>query len=447
MHYRFRYLRTLVVILPLLAMMPALGIGSFKATPVALAAACAGGPVIDGITLDECVDHSFTIGSNTRNVRVWYTNNQVTANREVDGVTKVMSHWVADDNQPFQVAQAVETAWRRVFLDSGHEPYINGCSRLNIQLEDGDGWGGIAYWASPGNCNIGIDAPMVNNGVTADDRATVAHEIQHYTQYSYDAGCYGYLRPNYPGDSEFVEGYADLGMDSTSAEIDALGYSGNGYNPTSSMYAKSYGNRFNKYFIEQLGTIGVPSDPHHHIDAMYEHYEACDAADHLNVLDTLIPNLSGGAKSEQRLFTDFFAANWAFPWADPATQPELTYFDNDGTWTSPTLRQDVTMAGGSQSWPDSTPDLWAARYYQITPQAGCPYVELEVDGAPGANLGINLMAAKTSAPTRVLRSRRSAPTSCAPLQAPASTTGWWWLSIASTTTTTTPSTRPASRPW
>ena len=402
MGQRFRYWR-LVVVLALATGMLATG-GSWDGTRVALAAACAGGPVIDGVTLDECVDRSFMIGSNTRNVRVWYTNNQTTATRTVDGSTLTLSHWVADDTQPSQVAAAVETAWRRYFVDSGNEPYINGCTRLNIQLEDGVGWAGIAYWASPGNCNIGIDAPMINDGVGAGDRAVVAHEMQHYLQYSYDDGCYGYLRPNYPGDSEFVEGYADLGMDSVSAEIDAIGYSGNGYDPSTSMYEKSYGNRFNKYFIEQLGSVGVPSDPQHRIDALYRHYEACDSGDHLNVLDTVIPGLSAGAKSEQRLFTDFFAANWAFPWADPATQPELTYFDNDGTWTSPALRQDVTLAGGSQSWPDSTPDLWAARYYQITPQAGCPYVELEVDGAPGASLGINLLAARTTAPARVLRS-------------------------------------------
>lgn len=399
-----RYWRVLFVILPLLAAMFGAG-GPSEMTPVALAAACAGGPTIDGINLNECIDRSFTIGANTRNVRVWYTNVQTMATRVDGGTTLTLSHWVADDNQPVQVAQAVETAWRRYFTDSGgHEPYINGCSRLNIQLEDGVGWAGIAYWGSSGNCNIGIDAPMIENGVDAGDRAVIAHEVQHYLQYSYDDGCYGYLRPNYPGDSEFVEGYADLGMDSVSAEIDALGYSGNGYDASVSMYNGSYGNRFNKYFIEQLGTVGVPSDPHHKIDAMYRHYEACNAADHLNVLDTLIPSLSAGARNEQRLFTDFFAANWAFPWANATTQPELTYFDNDGSWTSPALRQDASMASGSQSWPDTTPDLWAARYYQVRPQAGCPYVELAVDGAPGANLGINLMAAKTSAPTSVLRS-------------------------------------------
>ena len=35
------------------------------------------------------------------------------------------------------------------------------------------------------------------------------------------------------------------------------------------MYEKSYGNIFNKYFIEQLGTIGAITDPWHHIDALY----------------------------------------------------------------------------------------------------------------------------------------------------------------------------------
>src|SRR5688500_10239531 len=100
------YRTVLWVIMPLLAAMSVAG-GPYELTPVALAAACAGGPVIDGITLDECIDRSFTIGVNTRNVRVWYTNVQTTATRVDDGNTLTLSHWVADDNQPVQVAQAV----------------------------------------------------------------------------------------------------------------------------------------------------------------------------------------------------------------------------------------------------------------------------------------------------------------------------------------------------
>ena len=171
------------------------------------------------------------------------------------------------------------------------------------------------------------------------------------------------------------------------------------------MYDKSYGNIFLKYFIEQLGTIGTPTDPWHHIDAMYHHYEACDNADSLYVLNTLIPSLKPGM-TEKRFFLDFFAANWAKSWADPVTQPELVYTDDDASpyGNLAPATQNVNMAGGAQSWTESTPDDWAARYYQVTPQAGCPYLQAEVDGAAGAQLGINLMAAKTTSPTQVLRS-------------------------------------------
>lgn len=369
-------------------------------------AACAGGPVIDGITLDECITRNFTVGGVGKSIRVWYTKNATTANRTEDGVDYTLEHWINSDAEAQQVAEWFEEAWQRYFADSGHHLYDNGCGNMvNVQMEDGIGWSGIAYWGNPGDCWIGIDSPMVRNG---GGQWTVYHEAQHYLQYSYDAGCYGYLRPNYPDDSEFVEGYADLGADSVDAALDAMGYGGITYDPATSMYDKSYGNIFNKYFIEQLGTIGAPTDPWHRMDALYAHYSECDNQDTLYVLNTLIPTLSGGKWSEREFFLNFFAANWAKDWADPATQPELVYLDDDGNpyGNLAPLTQNINMAGGSQSFIDVTPDDWAARYYQVTPQAGCPYLQMEVDGASGAQLGINLMAAKTSAPTRVLRSAK-----------------------------------------
>jgi hypothetical protein len=373
-----------------------------QVAPAGVAAACAGGPTIDGITLDECVDRTFTVGGVNKTVRVWYTKVANTATRTEDGTTYTLEHWIDTDAQAQQVAAWFEDAWQRYYADSGHHLYDNGCSRLNVQMEDGIGWSGIAYWGSSGNCRIGIDSPMVRGG---GGQWTVYHEAQHYLQYSYDAGCYGYLKPNYPEDSEFVEGYADLGSDTVNAALDATGYGGSTYDASTSMYDKSYGNIFLKYFIEQLGTIGTPTDPWHRIDAMYNHYSACDAADNLYVLDTLIPSLKPGM-TEKKFFLDFFAANWAKDWANPTTQPELVYTDDDASpyGNLASLTQDVTMSGGAQSWTESTPDDWAARYYQVTPQTGCPYLQVEVDGASGAQLGINLMAAKTTAPTTVLRS-------------------------------------------
>lgn len=370
--------------------------------PAGVAAACAGGPTIDGLLLDECVDRTFSVGGVNKTVRVWYTKVVSATTRIEDGTTYNLQHWINSDAEAQQVAAWFEDAWQRYYADGGHHLYDNGCSRLNVQLEDGVGWGGIAYWGSPGNCRIGIDSPMVRNG---GGQSTVYHEAQHYLQYSYDDGCYGYLKPNYPADSEFVEGYADLAADGVVASIDATDFAGIGYNPETSLYEKSYMNVFLKYFIEQLGTIGTPTDPWHHMDAMYRHYEACDDADTLYVLNTLIPSLKSGM-TEKRFFLDFFAANWAKDWANPVTQPELVYTDDDGAayGTLAPTTQSVTMNGGSQSWADSTPDDWAARYYQVFPQAGCPYIQVEVDGAAGAQLGINLMAAKTSSPATVLRS-------------------------------------------
>jgi hypothetical protein len=371
-------------------------------------APCAGGPTIDGILLDECYVHNFDVNGTAKSVTVWYTKNATEATREVDGSTVTLQHWITNDNQAVQVGEWFEDAWVRFHTDSGHHLYDTGCgNNVDVQMEDGVGWSGIAYWASSGNCTIGIDSPMVRTG---GGQRTVYHEAQHYLQYSYDDGCYTDLRVNYDGGSaagnaEFTEGYADLGSDSVDAAVDAAYQMGSSYDPSRSMYDKSYGNRFVKYLIEQLGTIGNPTDPNHHIDAMYAHYAMCDAQDTLYVLDSLIPSLSGGKWSLDEFVMNFFAANWALAWADPVNQSELVYLDDDpGTHNGAPITQSASLSTGSQSWSSTSPDDYAAEYYEITPQTGCEYVQVEVDGEAGARLGINLMAADTTAPTSVSRS-------------------------------------------
>lgn len=43
---------------------------------------------------------------------------------------------------------------------------------------------GVAYWASSGNCRIGIDARMIRTG---GGRGVTYHEVQHYQQYGFNA--------------------------------------------------------------------------------------------------------------------------------------------------------------------------------------------------------------------------------------------------------------------
>jgi hypothetical protein len=148
-------------------------------------AACGGGPVIDGITLDECITRNFTVGGVGKSIRVWYTENVATANRTQDGVDYTLEHWINNDAEAEQVAEWFEEAWQRYFADGGHHLYDTGCGNMvNVQMEDGIGWSGIAYWGNPGDCWIGIDSPMVRGG---GGQWTVYHEAQHYLQYSYDA--------------------------------------------------------------------------------------------------------------------------------------------------------------------------------------------------------------------------------------------------------------------
>ncbi len=379
--------------------------GPDQVDPAGPSAVCAGGPTIDGILLNECYIENFTVGGTAKSVRVWYTKNPITATRIVNGNPVVLSHWINTDAQAQQVGAWARQAWERYYAIFGRHPYDTGCSnRINVQMEDGVGWSGIAYWGSPGNCNIGIDSPMVRGG---GGQWVVYHEFQHYLQYSFNAGCYAYLQANYPSDSVYVEGYSDLAADSVTTTLDATGYGNSvaGYDPTRSLMNKAYGDVYNKYYIEQVGSMYNVTDPWHHLDALLAHYNECDVQDDLYVLDTVIPALKPGL-SEEKLFLNFFAANWAKDWADPTTQTQLVYTDDDGNpYGQIPLWQNVSMSGGTQSWAGETVTYtWAGKYYQVRPQAGCPYVTAAVNGTAGAHLGINLMAAKTSSPSSVSRS-------------------------------------------
>ena len=370
-------------------------------SPAAPAAPCPGGPTIDGVTLTDCVVESFTVGGENKSVTVWYT---TTAN--------VQGHWVNTDAEAQDVATWGREAWESYHTTFGRHPYDVGCSdNINVQLEDGPcGAIGCAYWASPGNCWIGIDAPTIRGG---GGQLTVYHEFQHYLQYAFDDGCYDDFHDHYQsgapaGNAEYFEGYADVASDSVDATADGWYYGGvvAAYNPLGSFFDKSYFDVYSKYYLEQLGSLWTPTETRHHMDAVRDHYAECDAQDTIYVLDTLIPTLSGGDRTQESLFLDFFAANWAKDWADPGTQPELVYTDDDSVaYGQIPLSHDVNIAGGSQTWNgETTPDDWAGRYYQVRPQAGCDYVTVEVDGAAGSRLGINLMAADSTAPTSVSRS-------------------------------------------
>lgn len=375
--------------------------------PAAPGAACTNSYTVEGsVDLDNCYAHNLTVNGINYTISVYYS--LVTTTVTVDDVS--YNHWIASEAQAIDVAEAVEEAWQAVFTYSSlggasHQPYLDSCgNNLDILMRDGKGWSGIAYWGSPGSCRIGIDAPMVLGGVGTNDDGVIAHEIQHYLQFAYDDGCYDHFRPLYPG-SSLIEGWANwAGKNATSAALDAS-YSVSSYNASLSYYDLSYTNLKLGYDIQQYGGNGAPADPGFGINEVYEHYRKCDLHDNIFVFDETIMALTGGAKNEEIAFLDFLAAYYAYPFADPITQPELVFPDADDKPTGrPAYSQDVNMSGGSQSWIETTPDDWAGRYYRITPQAGCDYVQLHVETTPpGGKVGLNFMAADTATPT-LLRS-------------------------------------------
>ena len=121
-------------------------------------AACPGGPTIDGLLLDECVTRTFPVGGVDKTIKVYYTKVMSTTPRMEDGVNYNLQHWINSDAEAEQVAAWFQDAWQRFHTDSGHHLYDDGCSNtINVQMEDGIGWSGIAYWGSSGNCRIGME--------------------------------------------------------------------------------------------------------------------------------------------------------------------------------------------------------------------------------------------------------------------------------------------------
>ncbi len=347
----------------------------------------------DGVPLDQCYGQTFTIGANTRSVSVYYT-----LSPTHDSTPH--NHWINSAAEAQDVADWAQEAWERYFADAGVEPYTTGCDgNIDLLIRKGDGWAGIAYWASSGHCNIGIDAPMIRTG---GGRGVTYHEMQHYEQYGF-TDCYDDWQSGYDGNAEFIEGYADYGP----STVDNSGwYNGNSYNSAVSMYSKGYGNRFVIYLSEQvsegLGPNGSPGDAWYRSNGMYEHYRVCGIHDDLYVERNIVQ--ANTPYSYEKFFMNFFAANWGNDWADVATQPELHYYEEDVgiSLAAPTLTADESMSSGTKSWAGhSTPDTWAGKYYQVRPQSGCPYLMLEVDGQSGAKLGISLMAANTIGPSLV----------------------------------------------
>ncbi|TFG67846.1 MAG: hypothetical protein E4H27_08535, partial [Anaerolineales bacterium] len=346
----------------------------------------------DGVPLDQCYGQTFTIGGNTRSVSVYYTLSTTHSGTP-------HNHWINSAAEAQDVADWAQEAWERYYVDSGHvEPYFTGCGgNIDYLIRLGDGWAGIAYWASSGKCNIGIDAPMIRGG---GGRGVTYHETQHFEQYGF-TDCYNDWKPGYDGNAEFIEGYADYGM----STIDNTGwYDSNSYSASSSMYNKGYGNRFVIYLSEQisagLGANGSPGDAWYRSNGMYEHYRECGVQDDLYVERDIVQ--ANTPYSYEEFFMNFLSANWGNDWADAATQPELHYYEEDVgiNLSAPVLTANVAMSGGTQSWTSqTTPDKWAGKYYQVRPQSGCPYLMMDVDGNSGANLGISMMAANTTGPS------------------------------------------------
>ena len=348
-------------------------------------ASCTDSVSVGGHALGECQGTTFNMGGQTWTLSVYYT---------LD--TNAGDHWILTHTQAANILPWMETAARAYYAQSGKTYGAAVCDRhIRAKIQLGDGWSGIAWW--PNSCFIGLDAPMIRgNG----GQGTTLHEMRHkFFQFAY-ADCVDDWKGGYSGNADFVEGDADYGP----TTVGDYGYFNNSYDPHKNMYEHGYGNRFTPYYSEHVAWYASPStspgDADYLSEGMVEHMERCELYDDLYVERETVEALTPYTYEE--FFLNFFAANWGFDWANPATQPDLTYFEQSAPSVAVgaiTPDYNVNLATTQSYVGHTTPDKWAGQYYQFTPQAGCDFVMLEGDGAHGAKLGWGFMGANTAAST------------------------------------------------
>jgi len=359
------------------------------AEPEAPIATCTDSPNgNDGNALTLCVGTNVTLGGDDWGLSVYYTT-----------TTSAGNDWILNGTQATDVLGWMETSllayYEQTGLTYGATPHVCG-NHIRAKIMRGDGWSGIAWW--PNSCYIGLDAPMVRNN---NGQHTTMHEVRHkMVQFAYPT-CLSDWRPDYPGNTTYiVEGDADYGP----STVDDYGYMTTGYNQSKSLNQHGYNNMFAPYYSEHIdlytGPWGSPGDPDYLAGGILKHWERCEAMTDLHVMPDVVQ--AHTPYSGEEFFTNFFAALYLHAYADPVTQPELYFFEEDAPGVSvtyaPSLAGSALLASGSHSWTgETTPDTWAGRTYEIEPLAGCDYVMLE--GAGTGKLGWAFMAADTGAPS------------------------------------------------
>ncbi len=367
---------------------PQPAVSQSEVEPMAPAEFCTDSPTgNDGNPLDECQGTSFTLGGVTWDVSVYYT---------LD--TDAGNDWISNHAQAAPIPGWMEDAIEAYFEQTGLTYGASVCDHhIRAKVMKGDAWAGIAWW--PNSCYIGLDAPMVRNGTA---RKTTMHEVRHkFVQFAY-ANCLSDWKPDYSAGTPhyIVEGDADYGP----STVGDLGYMNSGYDPGKSLQDHGYNNMFTPYYSEHVdlhaGPWGLPGDADYLAGGMVAHWERCEAQGDLHVIRDVVQAFTPYTMEE--FFLNYFAALYLHGYADPVTQPELYFFEEDAPGVSvtysPVLKDSVALASGSTSWTaESTPDTWAGTYYEIQPQAGCDYVMLE--GSGSGSMGWGFMAADTGTPS------------------------------------------------
>lgn len=236
--------------------------------------------------------------------------------------------------------------------------------------------GGAYGWARSTHVEIDIDRIQTN---AADVRkGSPHHELFHKVQHAYPGDEADWVDE---GTAKFIE---DNVFNDTDADI-ASAYVGrvNTYlgNPNSSLLDMSYNAAlFWKYLTEQFGTTSDPyfgAEPQYGIDFLVDFWDEALTHDGVDALNAALP----AGVSFEDAFDNFLIANYL---KRKNASPTYTYVDDPGPAY---MYHEVDVEYGVENLPlshnNENVEDWGALYYVGDPPAGCPFIQVSLDGDPG----------------------------------------------------------------
>ncbi len=332
------------------------------------------------VVLERCVKRTFNNNGQEKKVVVYFTTtNGSAADRltavDADGNPANGNERSADALADF-VADRTVDVWRLYRFYGFPDPQ----ARSDIKVHIFDMRPGLLGWCCTAD-EFQVDAPHVVASLSfgADPRdleSVVYHEMWHASRWSPAFGCWAI-----EGGASHMTDHINLPLDNDNAN-DYMGriqgYLGGGY--ATSLTDHCYlGSLWWQYFSERTSSNNDPVQ--RGVDSVKAFWDDPAPTDFTR-MDNVIRARAAG-QSFESIWIDFAVANYAKELSGPNVPAKYHYFDEMQAgapdYPAPTLSGSFNVTPGSPVIPTLTGvNAWAARYYEFTPSAAVPLINIEV---------------------------------------------------------------------